>query len=203
MFDQAIRSISAGDGNSHEQASDEIISLVDLAKKGDEQAFEELYNMFAQDLYRYTASRIPEDHAADLVSEIFFRIWKKLPGFEGSAQGQFRAWMFTIAHHLVIDFYRTNREAVPIEEGMDIVDENETSDPTHVLATEQDFDRTQEALLKLPAKQREALVLRYINDMPLPDIAQIMQEKEGNVRILLHRGIKRLRELLEEDSSDE
>lgn len=201
MFDQVIRTMDTGnERTSSGSPLDEVIALVLQAKKGDEGAFEELYNMFAKDLYRYTASRIPEDHAGDLVSEIFFRVWKKLPSFQGEFQGQFRAWMFTIAHHLVIDFYRTNRESLPIEEGQDIVDEDSSSDPTHLLATETDFDRTQEALHKLPEKQREALILRYMNDIPLADIAEIMQEKEGNVRILIHRGLKRLRELLDTDT---
>ena len=195
--------MSTGDHqNNSGSASDEVIALVLLAQKGDEQAFEELYNRFAKELYRYTASRIPEQHASDLVSEIFFRVWKKLPTFEGHVQGQFSAWMFTIAHHLVIDFYRTNKESLPIDDGMEIVDEDSGSDPTHMLETETDFDRTQEALQKLPEKQREALILRYINDISLPDIAEIMHEKEGNVRILLHRGLKRLRELLETEITE-
>lgn len=203
MFDQVMRSMSTSDENNQSgNQPDEIIALVLRAKKGDEHAFEELYNLFAHDLYRYAASRIHEEYASDLVSEIFFRMWKKLPTFEGHAQGQFRAWMFTIAHHLVIDFYRSHKETVAIEEGFEIVDEDTGSDPTHGFDTEHEFDRTQEALAKLPAKQREALILRYINDISLTDIAQIMQEKEGNVRILLHRGIKRLRELLDADIFD-
>lgn len=202
MFDQVIPRMSTGDEQAMSGNTDEVIALVLQAQKGDESAFEELYNMFAKDLYRYTASRIPEEHASDLVSEIFFRVWKKIPAFQGHAQGQFRAWMFTIAHHLVIDFYRANKETLPLEEGVEIADEDTFHDPTHLLATETDFDRTQEALTKLPEKQREALILRYMNDISLPDIAEIMQEKEGNVRILIHRALKRLRELLDTDSLD-
>lgn len=198
MFDQVMGRMATGDNTEKDDTThDAVISLVVRSQEGEEEAFEELYNMFVQDLYRYTASRIPDDQASDLVSEMFFRIWKKLPDFEGHAHAQFRAWMFTIAHHRIIDFYRTNKETLPLEETIEIEDENTLTDPRHQLATEVDFDRTQDALRKLPQKQQEALILRYINDISLTDIADIMQEKEGNVRILLHRGLKRLRELLE------
>lgn len=197
MIEEVLDTASHGDeAGQGANSSTVLLVLVQRAQQGDEGAFEEIYGMFAKDLYRYTASRIPEYHASDLVSEIFFRVWKKLPLFTGEADNQFRAWVFTIAHHLVIDFYRTHRDVQSMDDTFEIVDEELWSNPTHSLAITQDFDRTREALEKLPPKQREALILRYINDIGLPDIAEIMGEKEGNVRILIHRGLKRLRELL-------
>lgn len=202
MFDQAIHRMStASDQNEKQETEDGIIPLVLRAQKGDESAFEELYNCLVSDIYRYTASRMPEDQASDLVSEIFFRMWKKLPTFQGHAHGQFRAWMFTIAHHLVIDHYRTHKQLFPIEEDMDFEDEDEMNSPSYAYGLEKDFSRTQEALQKLPEKQREALILSFMNDLSHQEIAIIMKEREGNVRILIHRGLKRLRELLEPDIS--
>ncbi|PIV90135.1 hypothetical protein COW46_04565 [Candidatus Gracilibacteria bacterium CG17_big_fil_post_rev_8_21_14_2_50_48_13] len=198
MTNEVMDNASQGDEELESaDVQDTIILLVEDAKNGDEYAFEQLYSLLVKDLYRYTASRIPEHHASDLVSDIFLRVWTKLPSFTGHAENQFKAWVFTIAHHLVIDFYRSNKEVQPLDDSFDIIDEESWSDPTHTLSVDQDFERTREALQKLPEKQREALILRYINDISLPDIAEILKEREGNVRILIHRGLKRLRELLE------
>lgn len=202
MFDHVIpKTATTSDQSDDQGLNSAIITLVLKAQKGDETAFEELYNSFVSDIYRYTASRIPEEHASDLVSEVFFRIWKKLHTFQGHADGQFRAWMFTIAHHRVIDFYRSNKQVLPIEEGMEFEDQDDMNDPRHAYGVEKDFARTQKALQKLPEKQQEALVLSYLNDMTHQEIAEIMKEREGNVRILIHRGLKRLRELLDSKNS--
>ena len=91
----------------------EILRLVECSKKGDEVAFAKLYDRFFQPLYRYMYYRADADAVEDLIETVFLKIWRNLHTFEDKKVA-FQAWVFRIAHNVLVDFYRAHQPVYEI-----------------------------------------------------------------------------------------
>jgi RNA polymerase sigma-70 factor (ECF subfamily) len=164
--------------------------LVEKARKGDAKAFGKLYELWVDNIYRFTYLKTKyEDVAEDLTAEVFLKAWKGLKTYQPRSEVKFSTWLFAIARNCVIDYYRTTRQSLSLETlpeivGLDGVD----------LYPEQTLVR--EALRELKPEYRQVLTLRYIEDVPIPRTAQIMKKKEGNIRALTSRALAALRKEL-------
>lgn len=165
------------------------------AARGDDAAFRALWHDLQPSLLRYLRMRAPSV-AEDLAAETWLEVVRGLDRFTGDEQG-FRAWMFTIARHRVIDWHRnTARHPVQALPPEDLPDRAAPDDPaTEVLR----FASTQGALAliaTLPSDQAEAVGLRVIAGLDVAQVAAIMGKRPGTVRVLAHRGLRRLAEVL-------
>jgi RNA polymerase sigma-70 factor (ECF subfamily) len=127
--------------------------------------------------------------AEDLTGDVFVRVTKALPEFKGDAAA-LRRWVFTIAHHRLVDEYR--RSGRSRELSMSETPEMATLDP----ATGD--PALTAALATLTPEQREVLVLRFVADLPLHDVAKIVGKRLGAVKMLQMRGLAELRQTLGE-----
>ncbi|HEY3316394.1 MAG TPA: sigma-70 family RNA polymerase sigma factor [Bacillota bacterium] len=156
-------------------------ALVKRAKSGPE-GFVELYNRYFQRLYNYVFYRLRRhQEAEDVVSEVFFK-----------AIG---AWLYRIAANAVADHYRrARRTPEPAEPSAEVKDEG--PGPAEVAARRLEYDEALTAIGSLPDDQQDALVLRYVQDLDVKEIAVILGRSEGAVRALLSRGLQTTRERL-------
>ncbi|HVC71687.1 MAG TPA: RNA polymerase sigma factor [Acidimicrobiales bacterium] len=170
--------------------------LLILARQGDEDAFASIWRTFQPGLIRYL--RVIGGQAADdLAADTWLQVTRKLSTFEGNDKA-FRAWLYTIARHRHIDWRRqaTRRRESLVEVG--VLDRLPSSDDT----TEK-FETTistQEAvalIATLPPDQAEAVMLRTVSGLPVSVVAEIMGRPPGTVRVLCHRGLRRLASSLE------
>lgn len=161
------------------------------ASKGDHEAFGKIYDDWAEAIYKYIYLKTRDEATAeDILSEVFLKVWKKLNTFKPKADTKFSTWLFAIARNSVIDYYRTTRQTIPFDNLPEIVDiEGETD-----LFPEQ--GKLVVALDQLKPEYKQVLVLRYVEDVPISRIAQIMKKKEGNIRALTHRALAELKEKL-------
>lgn len=167
------------------------------AKEGDTEAFGKVYDMYFLQVYRYTAFRVPDEVAEDLVADIFVKAWEKLHTYKERKNVPFAAWLFRIARHSVIDSYRKNRgfEEVPETiEDLDVFNKADTK-----LGRDEMLNIVNKAMDKLPERYREVLMLSYMADLPHSEIARVLRLKEGAVRILKHRALKKLEKHLPEN----
>ena len=172
------------------QADEQDATLVAAALQ-DSHAFSPLYRRYVGPIYRFCYVRLNDQQAAeDATSEIFLKALRNLTDFRG---GTFPAWLFRIAHNVVIDAYRKQRPAVTLDRAGDVA----TSDPSpedQVIARSE-ADRLRHALTRLSEEQRIVLELDLAG-WTGPQIADVLDKSPGNVRIIRYRAMQRLKTLL-------
>jgi len=170
--------------------------LIKQSQRGDEQAFGELYEIWAGKVYRFVylkTRNVPV--AEDLTSEIFLKAWQKIHTFRPIANTRFSSWLYTIARNAVVDYYRINqRVEISLTDLPEIAD-LEGEEPYH------EISKIEAALERLPLEYEKVLRLRFVDEMPIARVAQSMKKKESNIRALTHRALKKLKEEMDRDES--
>ena len=178
----------------------EFPAVLAAAAGGDEQAFGRLWHDLQPRLLRYFVVASPAA-AEDLASETWLGVVRGLHRFQGT-EPAFRAWVFTIARHEVLDWRRrTARRATEDQPAYGLAEQAAPDDPA---ADALEAFATRAALAEvatLPADQAEAIVLRVVAGLDVQRVAAIMGKRPGTVRVLTHRGLRRLAERLGNDES--
>ncbi len=154
--------------------------LVSAALEGDREGFGRLYGLYAPLVHGILLARVPRAEVDDLVQDIFLHAFRKLSTLRDRAA--FGPWIAMIARNRAIDFHRRTRETV------EITDEMGGSNTSDSRATE-----ILELIRSLPDAYRETLVLRLVEGMTGPEIAERTGLTPASVRVNLHRGMKLLR----------
>jgi RNA polymerase sigma-70 factor, ECF subfamily len=159
------------------------VVLVRAVLDGDRDGFTRLYDLYAPLVHGILLARVPRAEVDDLVQDIFLHAFKKLHTLRDASA--FGAWIAMIARNRAVDFHRRSRETVEIN------DELRGSDTHDSKAAE-----ILELIRSLPEAYRETLVLRLVEGMTGPEIAERTGLTAPSVRVNLHRGMKLLRERL-------
>ena len=173
---------------------DELPTVVSAARRGDRAAFAELYRRFSRAVHGVVLVRVRYGDAADIVQDVFAIAIERLPQLADVAA--FPGWLLAIARNRAIDHLRA---AKPTDELPELpVQASRRAEVAQVLA----------ALRELPEAYRETLVLRLVEGMTGPEIAEQTGLSAGSVRVNLHRGMKLLRDRLgitppEQESNDQ
>jgi RNA polymerase sigma-70 factor, ECF subfamily len=177
----------------------EFPAVLRAAARGDEDAFGRLWQDLQPRLLRYFMVASPTA-AEDLASETWVGVIRGLGRFRGE-EAEFRAWVFTIARHALLDRRRRATRRVtenPLPAGL-----AELAAPDDPAAAALEGLSTRAALAvvaTLPPDQAEAIVLRVVAGLGVDRVAGIMGKRPGTVRVLTHRGLRRLAERLGTDA---
>ncbi|HEV3473656.1 MAG TPA: RNA polymerase sigma factor [Actinomycetota bacterium] len=185
--------VALRDETSARELPDELLAT---RSTDDLDAFTELYDRYHRRVYRFVRSQTPDDATAeDLTAQTFFRALSSAGTFDG--RGSYKSWLFRIAHNTVSS-WRLHRTKSPIvlEEVPEHVDPSPS--PASVLVAGEERSLVWRVVSSLAPAQREAISLRYIEDLTTEEIAEITGRSRGAVRILLHRGRIALRRAFEE-----
>lgn len=153
----------------------------------------DVYRAHARGVLGYLRSQGVAD-PEDVLGEVFLNVAKSLPRFQGDDE-HLRRWVFTLAHHRIIDDRRRQARRPQIVD-RDVPDRPappapEPADPELMFA-----------LAQLTEEQREVILLRFIADMPVDEVAQLTSRSAGAVRALQHRAMAQLTRALS-DARDE
>ena len=173
-------------------------AVLTAAAGGDEDAFGVLWHDLQPRLLRYFKVITPEA-AEDLASETWLAVIRGIGRFQGD-EAAFRAWVFTIARHRARDGWRRAARK-PVQE-LPETGLAEPLAPDDPAATVLEAASTRAALAliaTLPAGQAEAIVLRVVAGLDVNQVAEIMDKRPNTVRVLTHRGLRRLAERLGAD----
>jgi RNA polymerase sigma-70 factor, ECF subfamily len=174
-----------------ESSRDEERRLIERAKR-DPREFGPLYDRHFQQIYRFVYSRVREQTAAeDVTSEVFIKALKAMPRYQDTGR-PFAAWLYQIAVNAIADRYRSLRPTHSLEDFHDLSVGGPTIDEE--AAQRDELRRIWRMVEELPLQQRTALVLKFQEDMKIEDIAVAMGKSPGAVKLLIHRGVTRLRE---------
>jgi len=175
---------------------DDFERLLADAKNGDEDAFSSIWRIFEPGLVRYL--RVIGGQAADdIASDTWVQVIRKLHTFTGDDKA-FRAWLYTIARHRHIDWRRqAGRRKESLVE-VEVLDRFPgTDDTSGKYETAMSTQSAVALIATLPADQAEAVMLRTVGGLPVSVVAEIMGRPPGTVRVLCHRGLRRLARTLE------
>lgn len=165
--------------------------LVARAKRGDADAFGELYRRYADSIFRYALSRgLPPADAEDVVSTVFLKAYQSLPGYRERGW-PFSAYLYRIARNALVDLYRMERRIDPGDAEEVQSEAGDAMDDPIVRRAE--FRELKQAMAGLPEDYQEVIRLRLLLELPTETVALWMGRKEGAVRVLLHRALKALR----------
>jgi len=159
------------------------VMLVRAVLDGDRESFSRLYDRYAPLVHGILLARVPRAEVADLVQDIFLHAFKKLHTLRDAAS--FGPWIAMIARNRAVDFHRRSKETVEINDDLRGSDAHD-SKAKEIL----------ELIRGLPEAYRETLVLRLVEGMTGPEIAERTGLTAASVRVNLHRGMKLLREQL-------
>jgi RNA polymerase sigma-70 factor (ECF subfamily) len=183
------------------QDFERISALVDLAQRGDAEAFGVLYERYVDTVYRYVYVRVGSQQLAeDITSETFLRALRRMDSF--SWQGRdIAAWFVTIARNLITDNAKSARFRFEVSTA-DMLDADprvEAAPEGEVLDRLRD-ERLLEAVRALKAEQAECIVLRFLQGLSLSETAKVLGKSEGAVKQLQLRAVRALqRELADVD----
>lgn len=182
----------------------DLPDIIMRAKQNDQAAYEQLYHVYAQALFRYLYARCGNvTLAEEALGELWLRVVQYLPFFripEHGAERAFNSWIYTIARNLIITMSTSNR-----------VDNLAISDD--IMAPEQDLDsRIQHsderrslvaAMKQLTPEQREVIVLRFSEMLSSAEVANRTGRSETAVKALQHRAIATLGRLMSKQRDDD
>lgn len=159
------------------------------ARGGDVAALGALFRGFQAPLLRYLRARRTRA-ADDVASQVWIDVAGSIERFSGDLV-DFRRWLFTIAHRRSVDEIRRSvrRAEIPDAHAGEEV-RARAADADYECATA--LDRAIAMVGQLPDAMAEAVMLRVVNDLPISDVAAVMGRSEGSVRVLVHRGLRRL-----------
>ncbi len=168
-------------------------SLVSAARDGDRAAFGCLYDRYARMVHGILLARVPPREVDDLVQEVFLSALRQLHALRDVSR--FGAWLGTITRNRANDYFR---RAIPVEKVTEPVSENQAESQKTNHAAEQEADVILAVVRALPEAYREPLILRLVEGMTGPEIAERTGLTHGSVRVNLFRGMRLLREKLDE-----
>lgn len=172
--------------------------LLERAKGYDEAALGELYDRYAPRIFAYVYRRVGNAQLAeDLTGEVFVRVIQAIRS-ERFWQTSFQAWLYRIAHNLVVDHYRQRARVKDVELDERLVAAGD--DP--VSATAQAFanERLGAAIQRLTPDQQHVLALRFGEGMTAREVAEVVNKTVGAIEALQHRALAALRRALEKES---
>jgi RNA polymerase sigma-70 factor (ECF subfamily) len=165
--------------------------LVERAKR-DPAAFGELYDRYFSQIYRFVYSRVRDQAATeDVTSEVFMKALRGIGRYQDTGR-PFSAWLYQIAVNAVNDRYRSLRPTEDIEAQLAISAGGPGLDELAI--QNEEVRRIWTLVETLPGPQRTAMVLKFQEDMKIDDIAAAMGKSPGAVKLLIHRGVTRIRE---------
>jgi RNA polymerase sigma-70 factor (ECF subfamily) len=180
------------------QPSDDSPSDAELIAGGERDHFARLYDRYVASVYRYCRLRIPNTtEAEDATALVFTNAFAAFPPGAGS----FRAWLFTIAHNVVVNYYRSqnHRAGQPLDLAAELADRAPTPEETLLRADE--ASRLYHALAQLPDDQRRVIELRLAG-LTGAEIAETLGRSQPAMRQLQFRAMQRLRQILTDPTEE-
>ncbi len=172
------------------------VGLVERAARGDAAAFGELYASHLDAIYRHIAFRVRDaETAADLTQEVFLKAYRSLDALQNPER--FRAWLFRIAHHSVLNHLRRKSEVRAEDEMLEQRPAGGPA-PEDLAGSRLEMDRVLRAASGLTELQQQVLALRFISGLSVAETASIMDRKPNAIHNLQHNALAALRRRLDQ-----
>lgn len=174
----------------------DINELVSKARQGDNQAFAEIYDSFAQKIFKYIRLKIQDRHQAeDILQEVFIKAYRGLGSLD-MENLNFNAWLYRVTGNTINDFFRKKYrtpEIVGMDEKFDVPSGYSLEKEAEI---KWEWNEAREAFGLLPPVYRQVLELRFTEQLSLSEVAKILHKNNLSVRLIQHRALKKVRLIL-------
>lgn len=172
------------------------LELIQLFQNGQEHAFNELVLRYQEKVY-WVARRFVNDHdnADDVVQEVFTKAYEALRGFRGEAT--LYTWLYRITVNVALNFVRRQRvkDFFRIDELFE-VEGDAAENPDAILEQKEQRTLIEQAIERLPEKQKAVFILRYYDELPYEEIAKILKTSVGGLKANYFHAVKKIGEYL-------
>ena len=173
----------------------QIHELVQKVQNGDETAFAQLYDEFANRIYAFIRIRVFGDNEGeDILQEVFLKAWQGCKNLN-IKDLNFSAWLYKIASNTINDHYRkkyNGTQTVPLEEASETIAKENSTDSINL---ELNKKLISENLDHLPSHYKQIIELRFFQEFSIHETAEILNKNSITVRVWQHRAIKQLEQL--------
>lgn len=181
-------------------------TLVGLIKRAqiacDPDAFDGLYLLFADRVFRYLLARLGDvDLAEEMTAQVFLQLIEKIDRYRIAPKDNtniFAAWLYRLSHNKMVDILRKSQRNrhVSIEQAAFVT---EQYSPIEAIEDRIDFEQLLGTLQMLNEQQRQVVILRFLDGYSIAETAELMSKSEGAIKALQHRSLENLRRLLSQD----
>jgi RNA polymerase sigma-70 factor (ECF subfamily) len=171
--------------------------LIELASKGEAEAFGDLYDRYVRRIYNYIYYRTGNiDEAEDLTARVFQRAFRHIQNYNQRGV-PFSAWLYRIAHNLVANWYRdrSRKKEVSLNEHIESVSHFDF--PENALEKNEETEKLLRAIRRLPSERQQLVILKFVEGLSNAEIGVIMRRSEGAIKSLYHRTLQSLRNEVE------
>jgi len=175
--------------------------LIQQAQNGSDEAFATLYREHVQRIYRYIYYRTRDEQLAeDLTADVFTKVIEGLPRYIDKGK-PFIAWLYRIAHARVVDHYR-RQDRRPTATNVEDANLSITPDMDTDLVKSHASRILMEAISTLTVDQQQVIILRFIEGLPIEEVAQQLGKKGNAIKALQFRAVRSLGSYLERSGFD-
>jgi len=172
--------------------SDDLAQIIIGCKSGDSKCFSQVVDIYASRCYGYfyrlTGNK---DLSDELLSELFVKLVEKIASYKG---GSFEGWLFRIASNIFHDYLRSKQRRKKLLDVHKVQIESEITEPKQ--SGNEQIDLLEIQLKRMDTDTRELIMLRFYSQLSFKEIAKMRSEPIGTTLAKLHRGLKKLRELM-------
>lgn len=172
-------------------------AFVERAINGDKQAFVALYDQHVGQVYKHVFYRVySQVEAEDITQETFVKAWKAIDKYKITG-APFVAWLYTIAHNLIMDHYKAKKKAVSIQQAAQEEFGTRTGpSPEDIITEEFDKNRIKEAIQTLKGDKQKVILMRFIDGCSYKEIADALHKTEGAIRVIQFRALSDLKQIM-------
>ena len=172
----------------------ELSNSLKKAQKGSRDAFGDIYEHYKEKLYRFIYFRVGhKELAEDILSDTFVKAWQKVADI--NSPNALTVWIYQVAKNNVIDYYRLKRPAtIAVEEVVDLPADDVSPVDSANISVEQRL--LVELMERIPDEQKQVIKYKFFEGMTNQEIASVMDKSEGAIRVIQHRAINKLKQLL-------
>ena len=171
-------------------------SIIEQAIRGDSSAFGLLYDKYHTQIYRFIYLKVSHrEEAEDITHHVFLSAWQNMTGYKDKGF-PFSSLLYQIARNKVIDHYRTKKTSVDIEDLNEAEIPHQETSLEAALHSQFQLETVRQAMQQLKKEYQDIIIMRYIEELTPSEVAHILKKPEATVRVLQHRAVKKLKELL-------
>lgn len=169
--------------------------IIRSAIRGESSAFGELYDHYHPQIYRFVLVKVTRrEEAEDLTHQVFLNAWQNIGSYKHLGH-PFSSWLYQIARNLVIDHYRTKKPDVPLD---DVTEDRAPIGGNTEARTDVrlELQKVMEVLAKLKPSYQDIILMRFVEELSLKEVAAAIGKSEGAVKLLQHRAVRQLKQEL-------
>jgi RNA polymerase sigma-70 factor, ECF subfamily len=160
--------------------------------------FSQIYDQYIDKIYRFVYLKVNgQEIAEDITSKVFIKGWEAFKGSKDEIKNP-GAFLYQIARNAVVDHYRAKArdKTISVDASSQIADPGTNAQDMAILSA--DIDVVKRAIKKLKPEHQDIIIWHYLEDMPIGNIAKLVDKPAGTVRVMLHRGLKNLKDIIQE-----